>query len=137
MFKQHLEMIGRNETPSKKAKFWQSYVRSLKGNFPLYIMWIYAEIVVAMRMRSWIENIYIFCVYTHMFRIRWYPSSRHTKSNWIMEIRIFTDCQEYLWWTIHSIRKNNRCRISLPSSSSWNIWIFTACNLLASLQQTR
>lgn len=31
MFKQHLEMIGRNETPSKKAKFWQSYVRSLKG----------------------------------------------------------------------------------------------------------
>lgn len=32
MFKQHLEMIGRNETPSKKAKFWQSYVRSLKGN---------------------------------------------------------------------------------------------------------
>lgn len=32
MFKNHLEMIGRNETPSKKAKFWQSYVRSLKGN---------------------------------------------------------------------------------------------------------
>jgi len=32
MFKQHLEMIGRNETPSKKAKFWQSYVRSLKGS---------------------------------------------------------------------------------------------------------
>ncbi|XP_031625676.1 uncharacterized protein LOC116342294 [Contarinia nasturtii] len=31
-FKQHLEMIGRNETPSKKAKFWQSYVRSLKGS---------------------------------------------------------------------------------------------------------
>lgn len=31
MFKQHLEMIGRNESPSKKAKFWQSYVRSLKG----------------------------------------------------------------------------------------------------------
>lgn len=32
MFKQHLEMIGRNESPSKKAKFWQSYIRSLKGN---------------------------------------------------------------------------------------------------------
>jgi len=32
MFKQHLEMIWRNETPSKKAKFWQSYVRSLKGS---------------------------------------------------------------------------------------------------------
>ncbi len=32
MFKQHLEMIGRNETPAKKAKFWQSYIRSLKGN---------------------------------------------------------------------------------------------------------
>ncbi|KAL5273589.1 Mf family protein [Megaselia abdita] len=32
MFKQHLEMIGRNETPSKKAKFWQSYIRSLKGS---------------------------------------------------------------------------------------------------------
>lgn len=31
MFKQHLEMIGRNETASKKAKFWQSYIRSLKG----------------------------------------------------------------------------------------------------------
>lgn len=24
-------MIGRNETPSKKARFWQSFVRSLKG----------------------------------------------------------------------------------------------------------
>jgi len=32
MFKQHLEMIGRNESPTKKAKFWQSYVRSLKGS---------------------------------------------------------------------------------------------------------
>lgn len=32
MFKQHLEMIGRNETPAKKAKFWQSYIRSLKGS---------------------------------------------------------------------------------------------------------
>lgn len=31
MFKQHLQMIGYNETPNKKAKFWQSYVRSLKG----------------------------------------------------------------------------------------------------------
>lgn len=31
MFKSHLEMIGRNESPSKKAKFWQSYIRSLKG----------------------------------------------------------------------------------------------------------
>ena len=25
-------MIGRNETPSKKARFWQSFVRSLKGS---------------------------------------------------------------------------------------------------------
>ncbi|XP_022826567.1 uncharacterized protein LOC111356442 isoform X5 [Spodoptera litura] len=32
MFKSHLEMIGRNETPSKKARFWQSFVRSLKGS---------------------------------------------------------------------------------------------------------
>ncbi|XP_022914508.1 uncharacterized protein [Onthophagus taurus] len=32
MFKNHLEMIGRNETASKKAKFWQSFVRSLKGS---------------------------------------------------------------------------------------------------------
>ncbi|KAG6441069.1 uncharacterized protein LOC115441862 isoform X1 [Manduca sexta] len=32
MFKTHLEMIGRNETPSKKARFWQSFVRSLKGS---------------------------------------------------------------------------------------------------------
>jgi len=32
MFKNHLDMIGRNESPSKKAKFWQSYVRSLKGS---------------------------------------------------------------------------------------------------------
>lgn len=31
MFKNHLEMIGRNETASKKARFWQSFVRSLKG----------------------------------------------------------------------------------------------------------
>ncbi|EFA01468.1 uncharacterized protein Mf isoform X1 [Tribolium castaneum] len=32
MFKNHLEMIGRNETASKKAKFWQSFVGSLKGS---------------------------------------------------------------------------------------------------------
>ncbi|XP_030750715.1 LOW QUALITY PROTEIN: uncharacterized protein LOC115878378 [Sitophilus oryzae] len=32
MFKNHLEMISLNETPSKKAKFWQSFVRSLKGS---------------------------------------------------------------------------------------------------------
>ncbi|XP_062529515.1 myofilin isoform X3 [Bombyx mori] len=32
MFKTHLDMIGRNETPSKKARFWQSFVRSLKGS---------------------------------------------------------------------------------------------------------
>lgn len=32
MFKNHLEMISRNESPSKKAKFWQSFVRSLKGS---------------------------------------------------------------------------------------------------------
>jgi hypothetical protein len=25
-------MIGFNETPNKKAKFWQSYIRSLKGS---------------------------------------------------------------------------------------------------------
>lgn len=30
-------MIGRNETPSKKAKFWQSYVRSLKGMRTFFI----------------------------------------------------------------------------------------------------
>lgn len=39
MFKNHLDMIGRNEPVSKKAKFWQSYVRSLKGN----IIFICAE----------------------------------------------------------------------------------------------
>jgi hypothetical protein len=32
MFKNHLAMIGFNESPNKKAKFWQSYVRSLKGS---------------------------------------------------------------------------------------------------------
>ncbi|KAF2900281.1 hypothetical protein ILUMI_05903 [Ignelater luminosus] len=32
MFKNHLEMISRNETASKKAKFWQSFVGSLKGS---------------------------------------------------------------------------------------------------------
>ncbi|XP_018319685.1 uncharacterized protein LOC108733128 [Agrilus planipennis] len=32
MFKNHLEMISRNESASKKAKFWQSFVRSLKGS---------------------------------------------------------------------------------------------------------
>ncbi|CAO1381616.1 unnamed protein product [Diamesa serratosioi] len=32
MFKQHLAMIGYNESPNKKAKFWQSYIRSLKGS---------------------------------------------------------------------------------------------------------
>jgi hypothetical protein len=32
MFKSHLAMIGFNETPNKKAKFWQAYIRSLKGS---------------------------------------------------------------------------------------------------------
>ncbi|KAK5643489.1 hypothetical protein RI129_007334 [Pyrocoelia pectoralis] len=32
MFKNHLEMISRNEPVSKKAKFWQSFVGSLKGS---------------------------------------------------------------------------------------------------------
>ncbi|XP_065074984.1 uncharacterized protein LOC135698774 isoform X2 [Ochlerotatus camptorhynchus] len=32
MFRNHLAMIGMNETPNKKAKFWQSYIRSLKGS---------------------------------------------------------------------------------------------------------
>ncbi|XP_028127713.2 uncharacterized protein LOC114324164 isoform X1 [Diabrotica virgifera virgifera] len=31
-FKEHLEMISLNESPSKKAKFWQAFVRSLKGS---------------------------------------------------------------------------------------------------------
>lgn len=31
MFKNHLAMIGFNESPNKKAKFWQAYIRSLKG----------------------------------------------------------------------------------------------------------
>ncbi|KAK0180422.1 hypothetical protein PV327_006065 [Microctonus hyperodae] len=30
-FKSNLAMIGRNEPITKKAKFWQSYVRALKG----------------------------------------------------------------------------------------------------------
>lgn len=33
MFKNHLAMIGYNESPNKKAKFWQAYIRSLKGKF--------------------------------------------------------------------------------------------------------
>ncbi|XP_026282991.1 uncharacterized protein LOC113209592 isoform X3 [Frankliniella occidentalis] len=32
MFKNHLDMIGRNEPIQRKAKFWQSYVRSLKAS---------------------------------------------------------------------------------------------------------
>ncbi|XP_069677750.1 uncharacterized protein Mf isoform X2 [Periplaneta americana] len=31
MLKNHLDMIGRNEPIQRKAKFWQSYVRALKG----------------------------------------------------------------------------------------------------------
>ncbi len=31
MLKNHLDMIGRNEPVQRKAKFWQSYVRALKG----------------------------------------------------------------------------------------------------------
>ncbi|XP_014221585.1 uncharacterized protein LOC106648929 isoform X1 [Trichogramma pretiosum] len=31
-FRSNLEMIGRNEPITKKAKFWQSYVRALKGS---------------------------------------------------------------------------------------------------------
>lgn len=30
-FKSNLDMIGRNEPITRKAKFWQSYVRALKG----------------------------------------------------------------------------------------------------------
>ncbi|KAJ1522635.1 hypothetical protein ONE63_001807 [Megalurothrips usitatus] len=47
MFKNHLDMIGRNEPIQRKAKFWQSYVRSLKvasGERPppgqTYIQWL-------------------------------------------------------------------------------------------------
>jgi hypothetical protein len=31
MLKNHLDLIGRNEPIQRKAKFWQSYVRALKG----------------------------------------------------------------------------------------------------------
>lgn len=31
LLKSHLDMIGRNEPIQRKAKFWQSYVRALKG----------------------------------------------------------------------------------------------------------
>ncbi|XP_063228707.1 uncharacterized protein LOC134534296 isoform X2 [Bacillus rossius redtenbacheri] len=31
MLRNHLDMIGRNEPIQRKAKFWQSYVRALKG----------------------------------------------------------------------------------------------------------
>ena len=31
MLRSHLDMIGRNEPIQRKAKFWQSYVRALKG----------------------------------------------------------------------------------------------------------
>ncbi|XP_054264599.1 uncharacterized protein LOC128987657 isoform X6 [Macrosteles quadrilineatus] len=31
LLKQHLDMIGRNEPVQRKARFWQSYVRALKG----------------------------------------------------------------------------------------------------------
>lgn len=37
-FKDHLEMISLNESPSKKAKFWQSFVRSLKGKWLYFIL---------------------------------------------------------------------------------------------------
>lgn len=30
-FRSNLDMIGRNEPITRKAKFWQSYVRALKG----------------------------------------------------------------------------------------------------------
>lgn len=38
MFKSHLAMIGFNETPNKKAKFWQAYIRSLKGELTLNLI---------------------------------------------------------------------------------------------------
>jgi hypothetical protein len=37
MLKQHLDMIGRNEPIQRKAKFWQSYVRALKGTSTYFI----------------------------------------------------------------------------------------------------
>ena len=33
MLKNHLDIIGRNEPIQRKAKFWQSYVRALKGQY--------------------------------------------------------------------------------------------------------
>lgn len=39
MFKNHLAMIGYNESPNKKAKFWQSYIRSLKGKYQKRWSW--------------------------------------------------------------------------------------------------
>ncbi|KAK7863283.1 hypothetical protein R5R35_005327 [Gryllus longicercus] len=32
LLKNHLDMIGRNEPVTRKARFWQSYVRALKGS---------------------------------------------------------------------------------------------------------
>lgn len=40
MFKNHLAMIGYNETPNKKAKFWQAYIRSLKGERLYWTLWL-------------------------------------------------------------------------------------------------
>lgn len=42
-WKQHLDMIGRNEPIQKKAKFWQSYVRALKGRIHYYYYYFYVK----------------------------------------------------------------------------------------------
>lgn len=59
MFKQHLEMIGRNETPSKKAKFWQSYIRSLKGNTQSHNIYIKRTRIALESTRTSIETVVV------------------------------------------------------------------------------
>lgn len=145
MFKQHLEMIGRNETPTKKAKFWQSYVRSLKGIYIIHSMHLAVFRFFEVDHRYTLTNypkIDQFALFTKQksidCRFGWYPCSWFTKIELMATIeRWFATIAKHLRWTKHTIRKSYWSWLPLPARSSWNIRLLATTNLFASLCQTQ
>lgn len=72
------------------------------------------------------------------FRLRWYSCPRNTKGSSNMAAIEQLQwapilIQKHLWWTINCLRKNHWRWLSLSSSSSWYIRLFTKANLLSPL----
>lgn len=140
MFKQHLEMIGRNETPSKKAKFWQSYVRSLKGMHNTEPP--YSRIPCAWNCHS-ICSLLALLYFTNVCvdRLRWYSCPWNTKNSSHMasieQLQRAAIAEKHLWRTSNCFGTSHWRRLSLSSRSPWNIRLLAKANLLSPLQQTR